>query len=312
MNLNQNAIRIAEEMMARHEELNIKCRELENGAKIIDCGIEATGSFEAARLFVKACLGGLGEIKFSFMDLGVAFLPCIQVWSDSPVVACIASQKAGWRVEGEGFSALGSGPARILAKKPKETLEEIGYEESSDSAVIALECSKYPGEEIAEGIAEACGIKTEDLYILTTRTSSLVGSVQVSARAIETALFKMDALGLDYKGIQIASSVAPVAPVVGDDSMMMGVTNDMVIYGSRVYMVYSGSEGIDVANIPSEGSLDYGKHFIQIFEDAGGDFYKIDPMIFAPAEVYINDLSTKNVEGAGKIDPEMIEKSVLG
>ncbi|MEE8168636.1 MAG: methenyltetrahydromethanopterin cyclohydrolase, partial [Candidatus Hydrothermarchaeales archaeon] len=297
------------EMTDRREELKIKTLELENGAKVIDCGIKALGSFEAAELFVKACLGGLGGARFSFRDLETALLPYIQVWTDFPAVACLASQKAGWRIIGEDFSALGSGPARILARKPKKTLEEVGYEESSDSAVIALECNKYPKAKVAGEIADACGIDARELYVLVARTSSLVGSAQVSARAIETALFKMATLGLDFKGVESALSITPVAPAIGDDTKMMGTANDMIIYGSTVHLVYSG-EGMDINKIPSNTSPAYGKPFLEIFEEAERDFYKINPEVFAPAEVYINDVRKKTIMSAGKVNSEMLIKSM--
>ncbi len=312
MNLNRNAVAIAKEMIDRKEEFRISVKSLENGAKIIDCGVRSAGSFKAAELFIKACLGGLGDVRFSFRNLGFASLLSVQVWTDSPVVACIGSQKAAWKIKDKDFAALGSGPARILARKPKETFEELEHEESSDSAVLALECARYPGEAVAEDIAGTCGIGADKLYILVARTSSIVGSAQISARALETALHKMAAGGLDYRGVASGSADAIVAPVVGGDAKMMGVTNDMVIYGSTVYLVYSGEADVNVKKIPSSSSPAYGKHFAQIFDDAKGDFYKIDPGIFAPAEVYLNDLKKGSVERAGVIYPEMIESAIFG
>ncbi len=312
MNLNRNAIAIVKDMVGRKEELRVSTKVLENGAKIIDCGVRSMGSFKAAELFIKACLGGLGDVRFSFRDLDFASLPSVRVWSDSPIVACIGSQKAAWKIKDGAFSALGSGPARILARKPTEIFEEIEHEESSDSAVIAIESAKYPSEKAAEDIADACGIDADKLYILVARTSSIVGSAQISARALETALHKMAEGGLDYRNIISGSADAIVAPVVGGDARMMGVSNDMVIYGSTVYLVYSGDVGVQIEKIPSASSPVYGKHFVQIFDEAGGDFYKIDPGIFAPAEVYINDLKKGKLQKAGTIYPEMIQRAIFG
>jgi len=309
MNLNTAAAEIARGMIERKDELGISVSNLNNGANVIDCGLNAPGSFEAAKMFVRACMGGLAEVKFSFRNFDVAFLPCVQVWTDSPVVASLSSQKAGWKLGSEDKTALGSGPARILAKKPKETIEKVGYTEESDEAVIALETSFEPTEELADEVATACGIDTKNLYILIARTASLVGSAQVSARAVETALYKMAALDMDFKGVTSASASAPVAPVMGDDFVMMGASNDMIIYGASVYLVHSGS-GIDVDRIPSDSAPSYGKPFMEIFEEADGDFYKINPEVFAPAEVYLNTLGDRKIKRAGRINREVLIKSI--
>jgi len=298
MNLNKNAVKIAGELLERQEELKINSFKLRNGAKIIDCGIEAKGSFEAGKLFAQACTGGLAEFEFSMRHFRDFSLPSIEVATDFPALACFASQKAGWNIKGENFSAIGSGPARILAKSPKK----IGYSEKANEALIALETSTYPSEKICESIAEECGIMAKNLYILIARTASLVGSIQISARMVETALFKLDYLGYDVNTIETAFGSAPVAPVVGNDAQMMGMTNDMIIYGSEVFLYTQ--ENIDAAKIPSNTSPAYGKPFSEIFRECGYDFYKINPAIFAPAEVYVNNAK------AGGINPEIIKKSL--
>jgi methenyltetrahydromethanopterin cyclohydrolase len=309
MNLNRRAETIVEGILAEAEELRITSMELENGSRIVDCGIQARGSLEAGRRFAEACMGGLGKIGFSMEEYGDLLLPTVTVRTDHPAVACLASQKAGWSLKGEKFFALGSGPARILAGKPKETLEKIGYRERSDTAVLAMECAKYPPLEVVEGIAEACGIGGEDLILLVAPTASLPGSVQISARVVETALYKIDHMGVDPLGIESALGEAPVAPIVGDDNRMMGVTNDMIIYGGKVCL--ASTVEIDVSEVPSTTSEAYGKPFLRIFQEANYDFYKIHPAIFAPAEVAVSLTSTPRLEKAGRVNPEVLRRSLL-
>ncbi len=158
-------------------------------------------------------------------------------------------------------------------------------------------------------MADACGVNTENLYILIARTSSIVGSAQISGRAVEVALYKMATLNMDYKGILRASGTAPVAPVIGDDFRMMGVSNDMIIYGATVHLTHSGGD-IDVDRIPSTSSPSYGKPFSEMFRDAGGDFYKVNPEVFAPAEVVLNTLEDKRIRRAGRINHEILMKSI--
>lgn len=297
--MNENALKIVLGMIDSQAALNIAHFELDDGANVLDCGVKKEGSHETGILFASVCMGGLGELSFSDVVFNNLQLRCIKVSTSSPYVACICSQKAGWKIKGEGFFAIGSGPARALKEKSC-------HEETSDSAVIALETNKYPAENVSEEIAKKCGVKTENLYMLVARTASLVGSVQVSARMIETALFKIERLGYDVRKIERAHGSAPVAPVVGDDRRMMGVENDMIIYGSKVTLFTQ--ESIDIEKVPSCSSPSYGKSFSELFNEAGGDFYKVDENIFAPAEIHI--VTNAGERSAGHLNPAMLKKSL--
>jgi methenyltetrahydromethanopterin cyclohydrolase len=304
MNLNNNAVKIALEMLAMKGELGVKSLEI-GGAMVIDCGVKAKGSFEAGRLFIKACMGGLAEVSYYLSDFG---LPMVMVSTAYPALACMGAQKAGWRVKEGDYSALASGPGRILARKPRATYEKLGYEEKAEHALIALEAARYPSLEVVEKLAQACGMAAENLYLLVARTASLVGAMQVSGRAAETALYRLDKLGYDINRIDHVVATAPVAPLLGDDARMMGACNDMIIYGSRVYL--SSKANIEVEKIPSCNSPAYGRPFEEIYREAGFDFYKIDQGLFAPAEVYLNDSAKGKLRKAGRVNFEVIKRSV--
>ena len=42
--------------------------------------------------------------------------------------------------------------------------------------------------------------------------------------------------------------------------------------------------------------------FLEIFKEAGFDFYEIDPNVFAPAIVVVNNMKTGNIFRAGSLD----------
>lgn len=304
--LNQRAYAIVEEIISRKEELGVVCKQ--DGAHIIDAGVEAEGNYQAGKLFAEACLGGLGKVELSLHDYSGMLLPQVAVVTEKPAIATLASQKAGWNLKSGSFFALGSGPARALAKKPKDVYEKLGYSEGSDKAVIALEASSYPPEEVVEEVAESCGLDKEKVYILIARTSSIAGAVQISSRVVETALYKLDHLGIDTKKVKFAMGTAPVAPVVGGDGEMMGTTNDMVIYAGEVYL--TSEVDFDVSKVPSRASPAYGRPFMEIFKEAGYDFYKINPAIFAPAKVSVNFLRSKKIESAGDVALEVVKESI--
>ena len=57
-------------------------------------------------------------------------------------------------------------------------------------------------------------------------------------------------------------------------------------------------------------SKDYGKPFLQIFQEADRDFYKIDHALFAPAALIINNSKTGNSFKAGQINPKVLAESL--
>jgi methenyltetrahydromethanopterin cyclohydrolase len=92
----------------------------------------------------------------------------------------------------------------------------------------------------------------------------------------------------------------------------MGRTNDAIIYGGRVHLFVTGSasEAHALANeLPSEGSRDYGRPFMEIFRRFDGDFYKIDPLLFSPAEVIVTALDTGESFRKGRVDVSLLDAS---
>jgi len=61
--------------------------------------------------------------------------------------------------------------------------------------------------------------------------------------------------------------------------------------------------------LPSSTCSAYGLPFAEIFAAAGGDFYKIDPMLFSPAEVIVSNLDTGSSFHAGELAPDVVDKS---
>ena len=68
-----------------------------------------------------AGLEGTGLTRSLGNEAGGLPCPVVQVSSDNPVLACMASQYAGWQVSVGKFFAMGSGPMR--AAWGKEELE---------------------------------------------------------------------------------------------------------------------------------------------------------------------------------------------
>ncbi len=307
LSVNQRAQRIVEEMVAREEELRIRVRKLENGTTVIDAGVEVPGSLEAGIAFSKICMGGLGEV-----EVRVERFPWVFVRTDHPLLSCMASQYAGWAVKVEKYFAMGSGPGRALAAVEK-LFGELGYRDRSEVAVLTLETRKLPDEKVAEFVAGKCGVKPENLTLVVAPTASIVGSVQISARVVETGVHKLHEVGFPIQKIVSGAGRAPIAPVAKNDLEAMGKTNDCVLYGGRtVYFVEAEDAEVErvIAEVPSSSSRDYGSPFLELFERYQRDFFKIDPKLFSPAEITVNNLRTGRVFRAGGINEEVLERSL--
>lgn len=316
VSVNLEAKKTVDLMMENANELNIKVEKLDNGSTLIDCGVNVDGSLKAGELYTKVCLGGLAEVGISIPgDLSENFaLPSVKIKTDFPAISTLGAQKAGWSVSVGDFFALGSGPARALAKKPAETYEEINYEDDADLAVLTLEADTLPGSDVTAKIAEDCGVDVKNVYLLVAPTSSLVGSIQIAGRVVENGTYKMlEALHFDVGKVKYAAGIAPIAPVDPDGLKAMGKTNDAVLFGGRTYYYIQSEENDDLKELaeklPSSSSAGYGKPFYEVFKEAEYDFYKIDKGMFAPAEVVINDLRTGELFKAGYVNVELLKKS---
>lgn len=297
---NNKALEIVQKMIANKEELKIEIHVLENGATILDCGVNARGGIAAGKNFAEVCMGGLGECEMEPINHGDLWMPGVKVSVDNPAVGCMACQYAGWMVKTENYFAMGSGPARIKCGS-EELIKKLGYCDDAACAVVALETDKLPDVDTAGYIAEKCSVSPKELYILVAPTASIAGSVQISARVVETGLHKLTELGFDVKKIITGFGTCPVAPVAGDNLRAIGLTNDCVLYGGRVwYTVDAPAEEIEsvLYKIPSNSSRDYGTPFYDLFKKYG-DFYEIDPMLFSPAEVWLNCLQNGRLYHAG-------------
>ncbi len=309
--LNQRANDLVTAVLPRIGDLRGTLIELEGGGCVIDLGVKAEGSLEAGRLLAEVCLAGLAEVRIVPGDVGGVAWPSVQVVTDAPVEACLLSQYAGWQISVGKFFAMGSGPMRAAAAR-EEVFEKLGYRESAGSVVGVLETGKLPSAEVVAVIAEKTGVPTDRVTLLAARTASLAGNLQVVARSVETSLHKLVELGFDVWRVRSAVGVAPLPPVAKDDFAGIGRTNDAILYGGRVTLMVRGDDESIAAigpQVPSCGSAAHGKPFAEIFEDAGRDFYKIDPHLFSPAEVVFQNLDTGRVHVFGGITPDVLRRS---
>ena len=230
MTLNERANLVVDELERRAQQLRVEVSRV-GGARVIDCGGAATGSLGAGLLMARACLADLADV--SYVPCSVIGGPAVQVITDDPVRACLASQYAGWQVKVGKFFAMGSGPMRALSAR-EEIFQHIPGKEESPVAVGVLETRKHPTDEVIQSIVEKLPTSSESLTLLVAPASSLAGTVQVVARSIETALHKLHELKFDVTQVVSGYGTAPLPPVSPDELAAIGRTNDAILYGASV------------------------------------------------------------------------------
>ncbi|MEM1586123.1 MAG: methenyltetrahydromethanopterin cyclohydrolase [Candidatus Bathyarchaeia archaeon] len=314
LSINKEAAKIAMEICSSPEKYNVIVERSSLGAHIIDAGIEAKGGLLVGKLIVEICLGGLGGANISIMRLGDLEIPSINVYTDQPAISTLASQMAGWRIRVGDYVAMGSGPARALAQKPKSIYERIGYRDEADEAVIVLETSKKPPDEVIRSIADSCRISPERLYIIVSPTTSIACLTQISGRIVEVGVYRLVEMGFDPNAIIYALGEAPIPPPHPDEIESMGRSNDVILYCGSVHVIVDHHDDRYLEKIAGEAvsmaSKDYGRPFAEIFRGVGGDFYKIDPKVFAPAKITIMNKRTGKIFSCGKINTEILLKSM--
>lgn len=313
LELNANAQQFAEFLLDQAPTLRIAAENCaETSATLIDCGIKVPGGLEAGRGLAEICMSTLGDIRIVPARAEFGGGPAVQVQTDQPVTACIASQYAGWKLAEGKYFAMGSGPMRLAAAK-EPLFQKLKWErEETEEVVGVLETREMPPPEVVAKIAAECQVEPENVTLLLAPTASLAGSVQIVARSVETALHKLLELEFDLTRVVSAYGLAPLPPPGKNDLVAIGRTNDAILYGGEVTLYVDCSDALIAEigpRVPSCASDDFGRPFQEIFEHYGGDFYQIDPHLFSPAAVTFCNVKTGKTFRYGEIRPELIRKS---
>jgi methenyltetrahydromethanopterin cyclohydrolase len=315
ISVNERAAKLVARLVADASELRIGVGHGELGETLIDSGSRNLGSIAAGLRIAEICTGGLADVRLAASASTPRWPWMILVQSSQPVIACLASQYAGWRLSstegGNSFFALGSGPARALARR-EPLFDVLGYTDTADSAILVIESNAPPPPEIVAEVARDCRIKPQDLTVIFTPTQSSAGSTQIVARSLEVALHKAHELRFPLERVVEGIGAAPLCPPHPDFITAMGRTNDAIIFAGQVHLFVTGpaSEAHALAErLPSKTSRDYGRPFAETFKAFKGDFYAIDPMLFSPAKITITALETGESFQSGDIDLGLLDAS---
>lgn len=314
LQMNARAWALADRAIEHATEWRLSVATLASGARVIDAGVNVAGGFAAGRMLAELCMGGLGHLAYTPLTLGGESWPGVLIWTDHPAQCCMASQYAGWAINPDGYFAMGSGPLRANARVEQELFGKLDYREEAARGVLVLETRTLPTDDVAVWVASKAGMSPDAITFAVAPTASTAGGVQIAARVIETGLHKMDALDFDVRRVVTAMGTAPLPPTARSDLRAIGRTNDCMLYGGQArYTIDADDETLAslAERLPASASADYGTPFYEIFKRYDSDFYKIDPMLFSPAEVWLTSATSGKTFHAGVTNPEVLRASLF-
>src|SRR5690348_6208427 len=111
ISVNTRAAALIQRLRSDSAELRVCVRNGNAGELLIDAGGECRGSIAAGLRLAEICMGGLGTVEITTSAATPNWPWTLTVRSSNPVLACLASQYAGWKLsDGTGkdaFFALG-------------------------------------------------------------------------------------------------------------------------------------------------------------------------------------------------------------
>lgn len=309
LQLNSRAKRLFDLALAQTEQYKIASHSI-GGATVLDFGCKTQGGLAAGRRLAEICLSDLGSVEIGTI-CSKTKLPQVVVQTDHPVQACLMSQYAGWKIDTDGYFAMGSGPMRASAGT-EELFREFPTGTKEQCAVGVLEGGKLPSEAAVAKIRESLAAGSE-ILLAVAPTSSQAGNLQVVARSVETALHKLHEIGFPMDTILSGYGSCPLPPVAADDLTGIGRTNDAILYAATVHLWVNTEDGLLEhlgPKTPSNSSEAFGESFLKLFKQANYNFYDIDKNLFSPAVITFHNQSTGNTFTYGEHRLDVVFESL--
>ncbi len=307
--LNERSARLCETAIEQAKTLDIKISQEQN-VTLLDFGVGRKGTEAAGLLLSRICMADLAEISILPPSDCSLSLPQLKVATQWPQLACIAAQYAGWPFALDSYYAMASGPGRLIRGK-EEILTPYVLKSPIETAVICLESDHLPGTDECRELSRELS-QAPNLFVCVAPTNSIPGTLQVIARSIETAMHKIHELKFDLDLVNRGMGIAPIPPLGKTSFQSLGWTNDAILYGGYVDLWFNATQAKlepIIKKIASNTSADFGAPFETIFRKYDHDFYKIDRMLFSPAEVCCHSLQDDRQATSGERRPDILTNS---
>jgi methenyltetrahydromethanopterin cyclohydrolase len=115
LRMNQRAAGLANAMVDQAALLRVRSHTLGNGARVIDAGVESAGGYGAGMAIAEICMGGLGSISYTNVQVGTQSWP----WSArAEYLVSSRSTVAGVITCSKALEACRSGPCPTAGQHP--------------------------------------------------------------------------------------------------------------------------------------------------------------------------------------------------
>lgn len=278
------------------------------GARIVDCGVAARGSWEAGRRLAVLSHGGMMRATLGVRNVADRALPELTCDSWRPAMSTAGLQVSFALSEVDAAIRI-SGPVRAAIdgmhlRRP--TARRAAY----PWGVAIVESEQRPGAEVVNAVARRAGLRARDLTLFVAPCRSLAGVAQIAGRLNECVLFTLEhSLRLDPACVAGIVGSVPLAPC-GVEAPVS--EDDMIHYAGRVAMVVDAPPSWDLAwvaeNLAFRSSPAYGRLFLELLSDAGGVFERIPGLddLNKVAEISVVDRATGRTAAAGAIDDAVL------
>ena len=288
----------------------------EAGERLIDLGAKVVGRARSRPPARRSLHGRPRHRRAHASHRGSERWPLgVVVHSSNPVIACLASQYAGWTIQRRG-NAASSRSARARPARCRASRSSTRSSATSTTTARRRWSSKATRPRRLRSprkVAAACGVQPGRPHDPLRADRSLAGTVQIAARVLEVALHKAHALHFPLENIVDGIGTAPDRAAHprfhqghGPHQRRHHLRRPRAALRTRRGR---GEPRSSPTDLPSSTCSAYGKPFAEIFAAVNGDFYKIDPMLFSPAAVIVSNLDTGSSFHAGELAPEIVDAS---
>jgi len=214
--------------------LGLDVSHLENGATIIDCGVNVPGSLEAGRRITEISQGGMASAHIGTVEIAGIVLPELTVDSWLPTLSAYGLQVSVPMSEIDPAIRI-SGP--ILARLADSRLD-VRREELRGAAwgIAVVESNDLPKPEVIDALASLSSLPTNNLTLIVVPANSVAGVTQIAGRLNESVIFTMEeSLGIDCSCVSQLLGAVPVALPTDVGSSFPVTPDDFIHYLGRTW-----------------------------------------------------------------------------
>jgi len=215
-------------------------------------------TLEMGKIFAEASMGFLADVSYGSKGSDLT----VKVSTDRPVLATLGCQLAGWTVE----DTMMSGPLRVKAKKPGFIFDKLNLGVVPPLPdVVCVEGDTKGSNVMAE-------LKKNDIpsaEILWTTENSKAQFINVPARAIEIALFRLFFMDdIDINNFKITKAMSTVETSLDKEDLSCEL-NDSIRYNGSVTLMGDFKGFRDFEPIVTKHAGLEGQRFKTVMDECG-------------------------------------------